>query len=860
MNSYPNSSRKARHLPVLFLHVALLLSVIAARAAGIYYVKPGGSGTGTGSWANAMGATQLQAAINAASAAGGGQVWVAAGTYLPGAYPAGATSTLSNRDYAFTLANGVAVYGGFAGTETLLSQRNYSTNVTILSGDINTAGTYTDDCYHILVSTGNNNTAILDGFTIEFGYANGGTSTITYSGVQMDRNHGGAIFLQSSQPQLSNCQFVNNKASSGGAIYNNNTASPPLFSNCGFSSNAALTTTATDGGGAIYNANNTFVSLASCTFLSNVSASDGGGIFSNNSCNMTLTGCSFTSNTAAGNGGGFVNEASSLATLSNCTFTSNQANSASAGGGAICNNSTNGFSATNCVFSNNSAALYGGGIYFMSGSSQSTMSGCSFASNTAVYGGGLSAGSGSNQTITTTTFTSNSATYGGGVYNSSSSYNYSNCTFSSNSASAASGMGGGGECNDVSSNGYMLHCLFLNNVSAGDGAGQYNNSSNSVDSECVFNGNVSHGNGGGMVYNGGNPKAYNCVLSDNTASSYGGGLYNVSANATFENNTVYNNAANSAGGYGDGIYVLSGSPKIYNDIVWSRSNAASVGLVYATGITPKVQYSDIQNAVFPGTGNISTAPTFENSGSYVGLDGIWATADDGLHLADNSAGVSTIPTGNATAYDITMSTRPSPGPQSSMGAYEGQGSFATLAFRLLSLVALSAGDRMVVLSWQAPGVVAGATFRIGRSTDGRTFGSMGNVESSPGMEQYTFRDGNAVAGDNYYRVELDLPGVDTAMSPVVLVNMPYDPGSRLSLRPSVGTQRDRVLFFRAIQSSPAVIRILDAGGHIQWSRNAALLEGDNYLSLDLAPLAAGIYYLSICPLAGSRETLPFSIF
>ncbi len=670
MISYLYPNRMVRSLSVLFLQLWLLLPAMEARSATIYYVKPGGTGTGTGSWANAMGVTQLQAAINAVSTAGGGQVWVAAGTYLPAAYPAGATGTTSNRDYAFTLANSVGVYGGFAGTETLLSQRNYTSNVTILSGDINTVGAYTDDCYHILLSTGNNNTAILDGFTIIYGYSNGGTSTITYAGVQMDRNHGGAMFIQSSQPQISNCSFVSNTASSGGAVYNYNTSSAPVFTNCVFSSNAAITTATTDGGGAIYNYNNTFLTLATCTFSGNISASDGGGIFSNNSCNMTLSGCTFTSNTAAGSGGGFVNEASSVAVLTNCTFTSNKANSTTLGGGAICNNSTNGFSASSCTFTGNMAGEYGGGIYFMSGSSQSTMTDCGFASNLAIYGAGIAAGTGSNQTVTTTTFTSNSATYGGGVYNNSSSFTYSNCTFSNNSASAATGMAGGGECNDASSNGSMLHCLFLNNTAAGDGAGQYNNSSNAIDSECVFNGNVSHGNGGGMVDNGGNPKAFNCVLSDNTASSYGGGYYNASANATFENNTVYNNSASSAGGYGDGIYVLSGSPKIYNDIVWSRSNAASVGLVYATGVTPKVQYSDIQNAVFSGTGNISTAPTFENSGSYTGVDGIWATADDGLHLANNSAGVSTIPTGSATAYDITMSNRPNPGPQSSMGAYE----------------------------------------------------------------------------------------------------------------------------------------------------------------------------------------------
>src|ERR1700743_324576 len=68
-----------------------------------------GTGTGLGSWANAAGAAQLQGIL--AGAAGGDTVWIAAGVYTPTAYPAGSTGGATNRDFAFALTDGVAVYG-----------------------------------------------------------------------------------------------------------------------------------------------------------------------------------------------------------------------------------------------------------------------------------------------------------------------------------------------------------------------------------------------------------------------------------------------------------------------------------------------------------------------------------------------------------------------------------------------------------------------------------------------------------------------------------------------------------------------------------------------------------------------------
>ena len=77
------------------------------------YVKADASGANNGSsWADAY--IDLQDALSVAVS--GDQIWVASGTYYP--------TTGTDQSATFTLANGVSIYGGFDGTETLLTERD----------------------------------------------------------------------------------------------------------------------------------------------------------------------------------------------------------------------------------------------------------------------------------------------------------------------------------------------------------------------------------------------------------------------------------------------------------------------------------------------------------------------------------------------------------------------------------------------------------------------------------------------------------------------------------------------------------------------------------------------------------------
>lgn len=167
----------------------------------LLYVDASATGAGTGeSWADAF--TRLDDALAAAvsPSAAARAIWVAAGTYVPGAGS-------GSRNATFQLADGVAVYGGFAGTEDDPSEREPAAHVTILSGDIGVIGDPSDNCYHVVSTGGCGPGTILDGFTITGGNADGAEP----------HNSGGGIFNVDGAPTIQGCRIVGNHASFGGS-------------------------------------------------------------------------------------------------------------------------------------------------------------------------------------------------------------------------------------------------------------------------------------------------------------------------------------------------------------------------------------------------------------------------------------------------------------------------------------------------------------------------------------------------------------------------------------------------------------------------------------------------------------------
>jgi hypothetical protein len=338
--------------------VVIVVLVGSVNASGkVIYVDDDTSLGGNGqNWATPY--RYLQDALTAAVS--GDEIRVAEGIYRPdqdSAHPSGT----GNREATFQLKNGVAIKGGYAGLgEPNPNARDIDAYETILSGDLfgNDGPNFAnngENSYHVVTGSGTNATAMLDGFTITAGNANG-------SSWPADRGSG--MFSYQSSPKVTNCTFAGNCSDSGGAMYNDN--SSPTLTNCTFSGNSA------DKGGGAMNNWQSSPTLTNCTF-SNNSAGWGGGAIDNVSwdeyteSSPTVTNCTFTGNSAGWNGGGMEN-VSSRPTLTNCTFSGNSAQ----GGGGISNGDSSSPTVSNCILWGN-AAPSGPQIY-NDGTSSATVS------------------------------------------------------------------------------------------------------------------------------------------------------------------------------------------------------------------------------------------------------------------------------------------------------------------------------------------------------------------------------------------------------------------------------------------------------------------------------------------------------
>jgi uncharacterized repeat protein (TIGR02543 family) len=280
----------------------------------IIYVKADATGANNGSsWTNAY--TDLQSALSLSVS--GNEIWVAKGTYKP--------SSGTDRAISFQMKDGVNVYGGFSGNETAIEQRNWTTNETILSGNIGAQNVDTDNSYHVMIGASN---TIIDGLIVEKGYADGAEELSKGAGL-----YGIGINLS-----VKNCLFRNNYCVNDGAGIEASPSSSMSIESCRFSSNSA-------GGGAGVHVQLSTAIIKSCIFYQNC-AGNGGGFCSYRATSpITIINSLFISNSGGSSGGGIYTD-SGTANATNCIFYGNTKVNF---GGAVCHVRTGSTVLKNCI-------------------------------------------------------------------------------------------------------------------------------------------------------------------------------------------------------------------------------------------------------------------------------------------------------------------------------------------------------------------------------------------------------------------------------------------------------------------------------------------------------------------------------
>lgn len=200
-------------------------------ADNVIHVATDGDATKDGTtWENV---TTLSNAVALSAQMPGAKIWLKAGTYN--------VSSSINFD-------GLALYGGFAGNEHQLEERNWITNPTIIDGGN-------------IVSPIRNNTladsggGVLDGFVVQNGInqatanGNGNGGGMIVSGGAVIKNcifrnnrtqnakNGAAIHCQLGTVTITSCLFVNNSSTGNGGAIQIGGSATAVVTNCSFANN-----------------------------------------------------------------------------------------------------------------------------------------------------------------------------------------------------------------------------------------------------------------------------------------------------------------------------------------------------------------------------------------------------------------------------------------------------------------------------------------------------------------------------------------------------------------------------------------------------------------------------------------------
>lgn len=392
-------------------------------------------------------------------------------------------------------------------------------------------------------------------------------STFTDNMASAATGSGGAIFYRSDAGftalSVTNSTFDTNTAGRAGGAIEIASADDLMFTDVGFTGNAAMGTPGN--GGALHisgAANSTFTGG---TIAGNSAGNEGGGLW-NGSGTMTITGTTIDGNNADGNdsgasgGGGIYNEGGDIITLAGTMIINNVATTGASGSGGGLLIAGGSFVATETSITGNLANRAGGGIEVRNALSDDspaalTLTDCLLDGNNAGAdapapgnGGGLHITGPSNSTFVGGTVSGNSSSNeGGGLWNGSGKMTITGSVIDGNNADGIDANAGGG--------------------------GIYNEGGELITDAANITNNLAlmgSGSGGGLLIAGGSYAATGTTISGNQSNRAGGGIeVTSSTDEAATTATITLNASNlddnetgtisAAPGNGGGLHVSGAS-------------------------------------------------------------------------------------------------------------------------------------------------------------------------------------------------------------------------------------------------------------------------------------------------------------
>ena len=304
-------------------------------------------------------------------------------------------------------------------------------------------------------------------------------NNVTLEGNRANQR-GGAI-LCCGTLNVYNCNFINNSASDGGAIYVQKSGRLKVTGGTTFKGNSSTKY----GGGAIANHGRLYISGTN-VFDGNTAKENGGAIWS--TLSTSIKGATIINNKAGSYGGGISVDKVIEYTSDTCEI-------------------------SDCIIHNNEASVSGGGLHSHGEIRKGYVTNCQITDNKAgADGGGVKIGQNSNCYHFIVTF--------------------KGCTISGNHA-----KGDGGGINTWQGNGdykckvYFTDCVISDNSSDGWGGG-YRTQANVKMTRCTIKNNFANKSGGG-IYNHYCVELHDCLVTDNRVNDSGGGISTAEAKSGY---------------------------------------------------------------------------------------------------------------------------------------------------------------------------------------------------------------------------------------------------------------------------------------------------------------------------------------